>query len=657
MTLLLVASLAQSSVAEQIDVFLITGQSNGGNVGELNSYDPQGYFNFNADNAVRTEQGFRLDFARIFDRPTNNPNSADDVVFHSFSNTQLDPCQFATDRLAVELNQLSGNRIAVFSFCRNGRPLHNDQNNEVDGGTSWYPGDDPANGFVYDEELYGAFRVWTLERIAELEAQGHTVTVKAAFWFQGESDTGLVDANNYEANFENLVERMRLDFSDDLVVVGTKIREIPNRFNFEGQQIVNIALENAAANDPRVEVVETQDLQPLDANNLHFQRGAYYILANRWSSAFERATIDPVSKQGQTLFNGDPGTGCFGSNLNLINNFGNDLPFVSGTVGAITIERNGVSTKNQGIASQDNINSLLTACNRNVLAETDTVTLTFDFASVGDIANNGMEFGISPNGTGFRPAGNLFFMIDDGGGLSGISGANALGLADDAGFGITEQSLSDGFTATLTADVNGFTFTIDNVILTEVVGDSITPTDATTGSYSGVFTGTQFLDIFSTGHIYTTIQQATPNVLSEFSIVVNDPSTVGLIGDFDDDNDVDVDDINFYSGNIGSAAVGVLVQLDLTGDGQITFADLQAHVETYVQTSNGQTGTFLGDVNLDGSVDVLGDAFTLIGNLNNPAAVYAQGDLNLDGRVDVLSDAFLLIGNLGKSNAASTAKQ
>ena len=90
---------------------------------------------------------------------------------------------------------------------------------------------------------------------------------------------------------------------------------------------------------------------------------------------------------------------------------------------------------------------------------------------------------------------------------------------------------------------------------------------------------------------------------------------------------------------------------------KLLFADPQAHVETYVQTSNGQTGTFLGDMNLDGSVDVLGDAFTLIGNLNNPAAGYTQGDLNLDGRVDVLSDAFLLIGNLGKSNAASTAKQ
>ena len=42
-------------------------------------------------------------------------------------------------------------------------------------------------------------------------------------------------------------------------------------------------------------------------------------------------------------------------------------------------------------------------------------------------------------------------MIDDGGGLSGISGANALGLGDDAGFGITEESLSDGFTATSTS--------------------------------------------------------------------------------------------------------------------------------------------------------------------------------------------------------------
>ena len=69
-----------------------------------------------------------------------------------------------------------------------------------------------------------------------------------------------------------------------------------------------------------------------------------------------------------------------------------------------------------------------------------------------------------------------------------------------------------------------------------------------------------------------------------------------------------------------------------------------------MQTSNGQTGTFRGDLNCDGTVNVLGDAFILIGSLGNAVSTYSAGDINLDGVVNVLGDAFLLIANLGSTN-------
>ena len=54
--------------------------------------------------------------------------------------------------------------------------------------------------------------------------------------------------------------------------------------------------------------------------------------------------------------------------------------------------------------------------------------------------------------------------------------------------------------------------------------------------------------------------------------------------------------------------------------------------------------------NLDGSVDVLGDAFALVGNLGTTTgAVWADGDFNGDGAVNVLDDAFILVGRLGQS--------
>ena len=65
-----------------------------------------------------------------------------------------------------------------------------------------------------------------------------------------------------------------------------------------------------------------------------------------------------------------------------------------------------------------------------------------------------------------------------------------------------------------------------------------------------------------------------------------------------------------------------------------------------------------GDANLDGQVNVLSDAFTLVGNLGvTSGASWAQGNFNDDEAVNVLGDAFILVGRLGQSVVppASTA--
>ena len=102
-------------------------------------------------------------------------------------------------------------------------------------------------------------------------------------------------------------------------------------------------------------------------------------------------------------------------------------------------------------------------------------------------------------------------------------------------------------------------------------------------------------------------------------------------GDFDGSGVVDCADLDFFIGNIGAAATGDLAQLDLNGDEMVTIDDANLHITTFVQTSNGQAGTFPGDLNCDGTVDVLGDAFALVGNLGNAATSYSQGDINFDG--------------------------
>lgn len=120
-----------------------------------------------------------------------------------------------------------------------------------------------------------------------------------------------------------------------------------------------------------------------------------------------------------------------------------------------------------------------------------------------------------------------------------------------------------------------------------------------------------------------------------------------LPGDFDLDQSVGFSDIDRFSGNLDQVADGELAQLDLDGDGMVTQDDHDLHVTTLIQTDSGDFGTTLGDINLDGMTDVVGDAFLVIGNLGrNDSVGYADGDVNADGKIDVLGDAFRLISFL-----------
>ena len=125
------------------------------------------------------------------------------------------------------------------------------------------------------------------------------------------------------------------------------------------------------------------------------------------------------------------------------------------------------------------------------------------------------------------------------------------------------------------------------------------------------------------------------------------------LGDFDMDGDVDLADLDRYNGNIGAAATGELADIDLNGNGFVGADDFEQHYGELVETSNGGIGTAAGDINLDGVVDVLGDAFLLIANLGDSVTSWSQGDLNGDGEVDILEDAFILIANLGADNGGA----
>ena len=134
-----------------------------------------------------------------------------------------------------------------------------------------------------------------------------------------------------------------------------------------------------------------------------------------------------------------------------------------------------------------------------------------------------------------------------------------------------------------------------------------------------------------------------------FDIVVTAVGGAGLIGDFNGDMVVDCDDLDSYIGIINTSAAGQ-EELNLVGGDMITLEDANFHIANLVVTTNGIEGTFPGDADCSGTVDVLGDAFILVGSLGLSGRNFGQGDFDFNGTVDVLGDAFILVGNLGMSN-------
>ncbi|MEM6312442.1 MAG: dockerin type I domain-containing protein [Planctomycetota bacterium] len=105
-----------------------------------------------------------------------------------------------------------------------------------------------------------------------------------------------------------------------------------------------------------------------------------------------------------------------------------------------------------------------------------------------------------------------------------------------------------------------------------------------------------------------------------------------LPGDFDNDGDVDADDINLLFDNLGNPA------FDLTNDGIADDADLDEFITNIL-------GTFRGDANLDGEVSTP-DLAILAANFSQPVIGWAEADFNGDGSVNT-GDLAILASNFG----------
>ena len=268
-------SLSHVSAQQVVDVYFITGQSNG--------------INFAKEvRAGSTALGFNLHVARSSDSFSDFPNHT--IVIDSFSLSNVNE-SLAVPILASGLRQ-EGRDVAIFTFARSGAGLN--RNLPAEGGAGnewiWYPGSDPAAGQIYQDSMYANSVTWFNSRLSELEDAGLTPEVKGVFWFQGEKDArlgklttsegGRDDHLVYADNFDNLVFRFRQDFGADLPIVSARIRE----FGTATEDVINDALAQAAISDLKIGSVSTQNLTFRSATNVHLNSVGHAQLAPLWSA-------------------------------------------------------------------------------------------------------------------------------------------------------------------------------------------------------------------------------------------------------------------------------------------------------------------------------------------------------------------------------------
>lgn len=353
--------------------------------------------------------------------------------------------------------------------------------------------------------------------------------------------------------------------------------------------------------------------------------------------------------------------------------FGNPAPITT----EVTLNKTGLDGTYFWVeTSGDVTSSLSSGLNAFRSNQTDSMTFTIQIPTPG--------FGVGVR-TGTITVDNLDITTQGGSGRGANDGDDTLiasftaldhagpSFSGDSGVNSLELELGDFFVGsqfTPTAEINLFNRAsiVGSALTANLDLDAILESDAfdkfdvtgdlfsnlaPTGSRTFSFVGTSDeLGTFSASYEFQVSDEDIEGEQASTLTMTLNFNVVGQRGDFNGSGNIDNADIDFFNEQLGQTinAESELRELDLNDDGMITLDDHDLHVTTLTETLSGIQGTLIGDLNLDGTVDVLNDAFIMISNLGSNGLVgFADGDLNADGIVDVLGDAFRLIGNLGQA--------
>ncbi len=228
---------AIQSPAEDIELFMIAGQSNAqGLKGDAAKYpvDPTG-----GDDTIR-----------FFWVTPGFSNSGNKWTTMRAQGGAFKQGHFGLEVTFARALKSAGHNVAVFKFTRSNTTL----------AKSWRR---PGKGGMYDD-MVKAYRIAR----GRLEAEGHTVLVRAFVWVQGESDAANpAIAKTYESNLKALIGDVRTNVAGDPklpVILGIDEQFRGNKKNPE----VLAAHKRFADADPRAIFTSMMGLKKADHTHL-----------------------------------------------------------------------------------------------------------------------------------------------------------------------------------------------------------------------------------------------------------------------------------------------------------------------------------------------------------------------------------------------------
>jgi len=257
LTTLLLTAVASEALG--LDVYIVTGQSNGYRLSSLG-----------------TEPKAKADAHKVYYYGMDCVSEPESSQFRLLPNLRTNSMGYG---LADALRTLADDDIIFIQYCRCGAAVGDR------GGQGWYPGDDPRRGKVHDAGLFGKFVQYVAHARESAERDfGLKWKVKGLFWHQGESDSSAPEGE-YERNLSNLFWRFRETLGKELPIVAAHIRSVD-----EGAKSINSTLDKLALADGCLAVVPSNDLKfEPDSDgkpNVHFALDGCLQLGRRMAGAY-----------------------------------------------------------------------------------------------------------------------------------------------------------------------------------------------------------------------------------------------------------------------------------------------------------------------------------------------------------------------------------